>query len=183
MKNASCLFLVCVCPLVAVLACTAAPSGPPLGQGDAAVCNESACVSAHLVVGGAYRYQRVTPCASVLQRAYNKGLNETYSCTATLPVCGAVSVQVINEALADAQVRSALLATSSVFSDASRTGPWFQVLVGTMDWDGYFQPADAGLHQITVQTACTDPGCVPAPPGILRLAHVLEALGPLCEPK
>jgi hypothetical protein len=182
-KVAATTLLALVASVATALACASRTA--PVDERDAALCDAAACVRANLVVGGAYRYQHVTPCASMLQRAYNKGLNETSSCAVTLPACGTegVSVEAIDAALADPDVQRALRATSSVFTDASREGPWFQVLVGTVPWDGYFHPSDEGLHEITVQTACSDPGCVPAPAGILRLARVLEALAALCEPR
>ncbi len=183
MKNAAKKLVVLAASVATALACASRTA--PVDDRDAGSCDAAACVRANLVVGGAYRYQRVTPCASMLQRAYNKGLNETYSCTVTLPACGtaSASVEAINAALADPDVVRALLATNSVFADDSRSGPWFQVLVGTMPWDGYFHPSDDGLHGITVQTACSEPECLPAPPGVLRLARVLEPLAALCEPR
>ena len=183
MKNAAKKLVVLAASVATALACASRTA--PVDERDAALCDAAACVRANLVVGGAYRYQHVTPCASMLQRAYNKGLNETSSCAVTLPACGAVgvSVEAINAALADPDVQRALRATTSVFTDAARAGAWFQVLVGTVPWDGYFHPSDEGLHEITVQTACSDPGCVPAPAGIVHLARVLEGLAALCEPR
>jgi hypothetical protein len=168
--------------LALVAACTDASSSPAADASVQDAFTSNACVSADLVVGDAVRYQRVTPCTSLVHRLYDKAFNTTSSCSVALPRCGEAGVVAIDEALADPEVVTALVATSSLFFDASRTGPWFKVLVGSTPWDGYFHPRDDGHHEIIVQTSCTEPGCTAAPPGVLRLVRVLESLASLCDP-
>jgi hypothetical protein len=158
------------------------PTTPAADASIADACAAPACVSADLVIGDAYRYQRVTPCTTLVHRLYNKAFNTTTSCSVTLAACGPAGLLAINEALADPEVVAALAHTSSLFFDASREGPWFTVLVGHAPWDGYFHPSEEGHHAILVQTICIESTCVPAPAGVLRLARVLEALGGLCDP-
>jgi hypothetical protein len=161
--------------------CEPGRAGAPV-DGGADSCAADACVHADLVIGGATRSQRVTPCANLVHRLYNKALNRTSSCAVTLAACGASSVSAIDDALAHPDVVAALTATSSVFVDPSREGPAFEVLVGRGPWDGYFHPREDGHHAIVVQTSCAPPGCPSAPPGVVSLARVLEGLASLCDP-
>jgi hypothetical protein len=162
-----------------LLLLAAACGGHSTGGGAAAQCNPNGCLSTTIVITGFYQDQTLSPCSDFTSSEYNKGLGKGFSCSATLPACGDGSVDAINSALADPDVVAALQAVNTSFVDPTASG---QFEIGAQPPGVILPPSAAGPHEIFVGGACAQSPCTPAPPGVVRLAHLLSAVEMLCVP-
>jgi len=156
--------------VLAVVGCNGALSDAP------PACDPNACLSTKVAIVGAYYEETFFSCASFQSYEYNKGSGRGFSCDAPIPACGDASVDALNRALADPEVVAALAKGSTEFSDSTLPD-------GEMKQFYIYDPStDAAHHSIYVGSQCPYATCPPAPPGVVRLAHLLLVLEKLCVP-